>query len=163
MNKERTVNILKQGLLAFVLVTIGFAVGKEVTLRRVRQTEPDKILTPAEKDQVVVSYVHATIRCVSCNTIERLVQETLDEQFHDAVGEKWLSFGEVNFQENTTFAKRYEIVANCVVLHKIIQGKEVKHLRLDKVWELYEDPPAFKKYLGDAIRAYLVPWPGGDV
>jgi len=163
MNQERTINVLKQGLLAFVLVTIGFAIGKEVTLRRVRQAEPDKIIAPAGKDQVVVSYVHATIRCVSCNTIERLVQETLDEQFADAVAQKSLSFKEVNFQKNTTFGKRYEIVANCVVLHKFIQGKEEKHQRLDKVWELYEDPPAFKKYLGDAIGAYLENPNGGDV
>jgi len=161
MDKDKAIKATRSLLLAFVLVTIGFVIGKEMTLRRVWQAEPDKIIAPAGTDQVVVSYVHATIRCVSCNTIERLVQETLDEQFADAVAQKSLSFNEVNFQEDTAFAKQYEIVANCIVLNKITQGKGVKHQRLDKVWELYEDPPAFKKYLGDAIRAYLDPLPGG--
>ncbi|MFC1766409.1 hypothetical protein ACFL6U_30565 [Planctomycetota bacterium] len=40
MNKEKTINIFKHGLLAFVLVTIGFAIGKEVTLRRLEQAPP---------------------------------------------------------------------------------------------------------------------------
>ena len=86
MNKEKTINILKHGLLAFALVTIGFTIGKEVTLRRLEQAPPhDALSTGQGKDQVVVSYAHATIRCVSCNTIERLIKETLDEQFAEAV------------------------------------------------------------------------------
>jgi len=163
MTKEKGINILKHGLLAFVLVTIGFAIGKEVTLRRMEQAPPHEALSTGQgKDQVVVSYAHATIRCVSCNTIERLIKETLDEQFAEAVTQEKVHFQEVNFQENSRFAKRYEIVANCVVLRQIAEGQETKYERLDKVWELYENPPAFKQYLGDAIRAYLDALPGGD-
>lgn len=40
-------------------------------------------------------------------------------------------------------------------------NKETRFERLDKVWELYEDPPAFKQYLGDAIRSYLNDLSGG--
>lgn len=163
MNKDKTVSIVRQSLLAFVLVTIGFALGKEVTLRRVAQAPPH-VVAPVDTslNQVVVSYAHATIRCVSCNTIERLVQETLDEQFAEAVTQKWIVLQEVNFQEDTAFAKQYEIVANCVVLRQIKQGQEIQHQRLDKVWELYENPPAFKAYLGDAIRDYMKPLLGGE-
>ncbi|MFC1766408.1 nitrophenyl compound nitroreductase subunit ArsF family protein, partial [Planctomycetota bacterium] len=79
--------------------------------------------TSQEKDQVVVSYAHATIRCVSCNTIERLIKETLDEQFAEAIIQEQVNFQEVNFQEDNRFAKRYEIIANCVVLRQIAQGQ----------------------------------------
>ncbi|MCF7975369.1 MAG: nitrophenyl compound nitroreductase subunit ArsF family protein [Phycisphaerae bacterium] len=163
MNKDKTISVLKYALLSFVLVTIGFAIGKEVTLRRVAQGRfLDATPVDASVNQVVVSYAHATIRCVSCNTIERLVQETLDEQFAEAVALGNVVFQEVNFQEDTAFAKQYEIVANCVVLRQIQQGQETQYQRLDKVWELYEDAPAFKQYLGDAIRSYLGDLPGGD-
>jgi hypothetical protein len=161
MANEKVINLTKQGLLAFVLVTIGFAIGKEVTLRRVAQAPHDAVPADKSLNQVVVSYAHATIRCVSCNTIERLIKETLDEQFAEAVTQQRVAFQEVNFQENTVFAKQYEIVANCVVLRQIVQGKETRFERLDKVWELYEDAPAFKQYLGDAIRSYLSDLSGG--
>jgi hypothetical protein len=163
MNKDKTMSVLKQGLLAFVLITIGFAIGKEVTLRRVAPVLPyDATSADTSLNQVVVCYAHTTFRCVSCNTIERLVQETLNEQFAEAVAQKQVVFQEVNFQADTAFAKQYEIVANCVVLQQIKQGKETQHQRLDKVWELYEDPPAFKTYLADAIHNYMKTLPGGE-
>ncbi|MFC1763285.1 nitrophenyl compound nitroreductase subunit ArsF family protein [Planctomycetota bacterium] len=162
MTKEAGINILKRSLLAFVLVTIGFAIGKEVTLRRVQVGSPDTSKKTGP-DQVAVSYAHATIRCVTCNTIERLVKETLDEQFTEAMTQQRVTFTEVDFQENMAFAKQFKIVANCVVLRQIVQGTETKHQRLDKIWELYENPPAFKQYLGDAIRDYLDPLPEGNL
>ena len=161
MTKEAGITILKKGLLGFVLITIGFTIGKEVTLRRIQPSQIDA--KPIGQDQVVVSYVHATIRCVTCNTIERLVKETLDEGFADAVAQKQLRYEEVDFQQNTAFAKQYEIVANCVVLRQIVEGNDVRHVRLDKVWQLYDDPKAFKKYLADAIQAYLNPSSGDSV
>jgi len=159
MNKDKTVNVLKHALLAFVLVTIGFGIGKEWTLRRVQSTaSPDMI----SGDKVIVYYAHATIRCVTCETIERLTHETLNEQFPTAKADGRLVFKAVNFQEDTAFATRYEIVANCVVVSQVVQGQEVRHQRVDEVWELYEDGPAFKKFLGEAIRAHLDDSTGGD-
>ena len=159
MNKDKTINVLKHALLAFVLVTIGFGIGKEWTLRRVQSTaSPDRVAG----DTVVVYYAHATIRCVTCETIERLTHETLDEQFSAEQADGRLVLKAVNFQEDTAFAAQYEIVANCVVVSRVVQGKEVRHQRLDEVWELYEDPPVFKQFLGDVIRAHLDDSTGGD-
>ena len=159
MNHEKTIGFLKYALLAFVLVTIGFGIGKEWTLRRVQMAaSPDTV----SGDTVIVYYAHATIRCVTCETIERLTHETLDEQFAAEKADGRLVFRAVNFQDDTAFAAQYEIVANCVVVSKITQGQEVRHQRLDEVWDLYEDPPAFKQFLGDAIRAHLDSTTGGD-
>ncbi len=160
MTKEKMINLLKQGLLAFVLVTIGFGIGKEWTLRRMQVTIPSG--GAVSGDKVMVYYAHATIRCVSCETIERLTHETLDEQFAEAVAAGQLVFKEVNFQEDSNFATHYEIVANCVIVSQIEQGQETRHQRLDEVWDLYEDPPAFKQFLGDAIRTHLENPNGGD-
>ena len=159
MDRDKMVAIVQRGLLAFVLVTIGFGIGKEVTLRRMQESDvPSPVATG---DRIVVTYAHATIRCVSCATIERLTQETLDEQFASELAAGRVVFREVNFQEDTRFAQHHEIVANCVIVSRIQQGQETGYRRLDEVWELYEDPPAFKRCLGDAVRAYVTTTPGG--
>ena len=157
MNQKQTVAIVKQGLIAFLLITIGFAIGKEVTLRRVQQADTENAgpVHTAGMNKIVVSYAHATQRCVNCNTIERLVRETLDEQFAEAVAQERLAFKEVNYQEDTLFARNYAIAANSVILHRIVQGEESDYQQLDRIWELFRDPPAFKQYLTDAIRADL--------
>ncbi len=158
MTQEKMMTSLKKALLIFVWITLGFAIGKEVTLRRMQEATPKE--TAIAGNGVVVIYAHATIRCVSCETIERLTHETLDEQFGDDVAQGRVTFKEVNFQEDTAFARQYDIVANCVIVSQIQQGQEVQHQRLDEVWDLYEDPPAFKQFLGDAIRRALTPQVG---
>jgi hypothetical protein len=160
MNKDKTVHIMKQALLAFVLVTLGFGIGKEVTLRRMQTMASSSDMMSGDK--VIVTYAHATIRCVSCETIERLTHETLDEQFSEAVTAGRIVLREVNFQEDTGLAKQYEIVANCVVVSHIEEGQEIRYQRLDEVWDLFEDPPAFKQFLGDVIRNYLDTSTAGD-
>lgn len=160
MDKTKAVHAVKQTLLAFVLVTIGVVIGKEMTLRRVQDMPSPS--GNAQGNQVVVYYAHATIRCVTCETIERLTHETLDEQFSQALAAGTLVFKDVDFQRDAAFAKKYEVMANCVIVSRIESGCERAHRRLDQVWELYPDPPAFKRYVGDAIGAYLAVLSGGD-
>ena len=62
---------------------------------------------------------------------------------------------EVDFQENEALARCYEVVASCVVVTHVCNGEEVAYQRLDEVWTLMKDPPAFNRYVGDAIRGYL--------
>lgn len=160
MDKTKMVRVAKHTLLAFVLVTIGVVIGKEMTLRRVQDMPSPS--GSIQGNHVVVYYAHATIRCVTCETIERLTHETLDEQFSQALAAGTLVFKDVDFQRDGAFAKRYEIVANCVIVSRIESGRERTHRRLDQVWELYPDPPAFKRYVGDAILAHLDALSGGD-
>ncbi|HSW02533.1 MAG TPA: nitrophenyl compound nitroreductase subunit ArsF family protein [Sedimentisphaerales bacterium] len=159
MDKAKIVNVMKHTLLTFLLATIGVVIGKEMTLRRGQHTPSQSGIT--QGNQVVVYYAHATIRCVTCETIERLTHETLAEQFAEVLVAGTLVFKDVDFQRDAAFAKQYEIVANCVVVSRIESGRERTYRRLDGVWELYPDPPAFKRYLGDAIRTCLDALPGG--
>ena len=153
MEKDKAMKATRALLLAFVLVTIGFAIGKEITLRRL----PAKSAygDPGRQARVAVYYTHASVSCVTCTTMERLIKETLDEQFADAMAGQSLSFQKVDFQRDKAFAQRYQIVANAVVVSLIQQGKEQDFQRLDDIWTLYEDPAAFKQYVGDAIQSYV--------
>ena len=160
--------LLARLLLAFVLISIGFAIGKEVTLRRVQanrgyaasadgaSADGASAVQPAEQgDRVVVYYMHATIRCVTCNSIEAMAAKLIDTAFADAKQAGKLVWKEVDFQENEDLAKRYDVVSSCVVVVHQRDGKDVAFKRLDDVWLLADKPQEFDEYVAKAILVYL--------
>lgn len=150
---EKTQKILRGLLGGFVLVTIGFALGKEVTLQRL-QSEPMHA-EQGRSDRVAVYYTHASVSCVTCRTMERLIRQTLSDQFAEALAGQTLTFQKVDFQQDKAFARRYQVVANAVVVSLIREGQECGSQRLDDIWNLYQDPVAFKQYVGNAIQSYV--------
>ena len=155
---EKTKNITRSALLAFVLISVGFALGKEVTARRQTPTtgpESPVPVTTNDKDKVVVYYLHTTFRCVTCNEIERLTKALIETEFADDLAAGRIEWREANFQQDESLAKRYEVVSSCVVVVNIQGGKETGFQRLDDVWTRYEDPADFNEYVGAAIRKYL--------
>lgn len=154
-NTDKGIKAIRALLLAFVLITLGFSLGKELTLRRLQAGASPGSAPQGEGDRVVVVYTHATVSCVTCQTMERLIHETLDERFSAALADGALHFQKVNFQQDKAFAQRHQVVANAVVVCLIQQGKEKDARRLDEIWNLYEDPEAFKRYVGDAVQSFM--------
>ncbi len=155
---ERIVKVFKSILLAFVWITVGFALGKEATLRGVRSASPQPAAGEAaggRPDRVEVYYLHATFRCVTCNTIEKMTRGVLDSKFGAELTDGRIQWREADFQQDEALAKRFEVVSSCVVVAGIRDGRETGYQRLDDVWTLLNDPPAFEKYVGDAIRKVL--------
>lgn len=167
---EKAKNITRATLLAFVLVSVGFALGKEVTARRQAATsQPEstasaaatgQVAAPGDKpvatsNKVVVYYLHTTFRCVTCNEIERLAKTLVETEFADALAAGRIEWREANFQKDESLAKRYEVVSSCVVVVNIEGGQEKGFQRLDDVWTRYQDPADFNAYVGAAIRKYL--------
>lgn len=167
---KRTLPIVKNVLLAFVLVTIGFAAGKEATLRSIRGAAASPGAQPAtpaspqaeRADRVLVYYVHASIRCTTCRTIEKMTREVLESQFTDALADGRIQWREADFQEDEALARRYAIESSGVLVVTVRNGKETGVQRLDEVWTLLKDPPAFEKYVGDAIRRALAGAPAAE-
>lgn len=158
MMKVDSKKLLAKSLLAFVLVSIGFAVGKEVTLRRVQAGRGDAAVAvqPAEQgDKVIVYYMHATIRCVTCNTIEAMAAKLIDTRFGEAKKAGKLVWKEEDFQENEDLAKRYDVASSCIVVVHVRDGKEVAFKRLDDVWLLADKPQQFNDYIAGAVGEYL--------
>ena len=155
---EKTKNITRSALFAFVLISVGFALGKEVTARRQTPTTEPKSPVPVttdDKDKVVVYYLHTTFRCVTCNEIERLTKALVETEFADDLAAGRIEWREANFQQDESLATRYEVVSSCVVVVNVQGGKETGFQRLDDVWTRYEDPADFNEYVGAAIRKYL--------
>lgn len=148
MNKY--VKTLKNLLLGFVLVSIGFVLGKHYAA----QPAPDK---DKQKSSLVrVYYMHATFRCTTCNRIQELTEKLLKDKYSEQMASGKIEFVEDNFQENEALAERFDIKSNCVVVAKIRNGKIVSHQTLNEVWTLYQKPAEFNAYISRVIQTYLV-------
>ena len=164
---KKTQSIVKNALLAFVLISIGFVIGKHSVQRGAGPAEqapnsPGPSAAAATLPVRVRTYcLHATARCTTFNTMERMTRDLLEQQFGDALAAGRIDWREVDFQENEAVAKQFDVISSCVLVAKM-QGETVlDYKRLDEVWTLMDAPTKFNSYVGDAIRAYLVETPQG--
>jgi len=149
--------IITNGLLAFALISIGFAMGKH-------SVKPDaqvNHLPNGNGRYVAVYYLHSTFRCVTCNTIEKMTRELLDNSYSQQLADGKIQWVEDNFQENEALAKQFEVAASCVVVAEMKDGAVLDYKRLDDVWTKMKDTDAFNQYIGEAIEGYLKKSGGG--
>jgi len=152
-------------LLAFVLVSVGFAVGREVERRKRvtgATTQPAATAKPQQaggaadaSDKVTVYYMHTTFRCLTCNRIEALAESVVKSDFADALAGGRIEWKTLDFQEHDDLAKRYGVGTSTVVVVKTRGGRDVAFRRLDEVWAKVNDPAAFSAYVGGAVREML--------
>jgi len=146
MITDKLIAWIKGLLLAFVFVSIGFSLWRH----SVKQTAD--MLPPATGENIVrVYYLHSTFRCATCNTIEKMTKELLDKQYKNELSSGAMSFHEVDFQADEALAKQFGVIASCVVVAAVKDGKTIDFQRLDEVWTLMKDPIAFDKYINNAI------------
>jgi hypothetical protein len=161
---NRLHSILKNLLLAFVLVSIGFFLGKHSV--RHADSAPGITPSPAQSGKalqtVTIFYMHATIRCVTCNTIEKMTRELVETQFGTELAEGVLVWRDVDFQKNEALAGQFEVVSSVVVIARMKGDDVVDFKRLDKVWTLMDNPPEFDAYVISAIQSLLAETGRGD-
>ena len=134
MTANRTLSNL---LLAFVLISIGFVIGKETALNSARKANSGGNAVAAHAgraDKVIVYYMHQTFRCVTCNQIEATTGELINTDFARELKDGRLEWKKVNFQENEDLAKRYNVASSTAVVVRLRDGIEIGHQSLDKVW-----------------------------
>ena len=147
--------IIGKLLLGFVLISIGFAIGKEVTRLRMLSHADAAPTATGERDKVVVYYMHATFRCVTCNLVESMGEELVRTEFADAVKAGKLEWREVNFQQNEQLAVRYKVGGNMIIVARFKDGKEVAHRRLDRVMELANKRNEYMSYVRGGVSEML--------
>jgi hypothetical protein len=172
--------IIGRLLLAFVLVSVGFAVGQEVQRRRqangpardagqadlgskdsttVGQAgagQGQAASAPAVSgDSVMVYYFHASYRCLTCNLVESTARKLVETNFADAIQTGRLQWRTANFQEDEDLAQRYSVGANMLVVVRLRDGKEVAHRRLDRVMELIHRNDEFADYVLAGVQDIL--------
>lgn len=127
-------------LLAFVAVAlITLVVGRGPTATRaedaIRHADP----------QLVAFYFHGNKRCTSCNEIESLTRAAYAKDIEANA----LAFRSINVDqsEHAHFVADFQLATRTVVLAEEAGGKITRYQRLDKCWELFDDPVSFTAYL----------------
>jgi hypothetical protein len=125
------------------------------------------VTAPSEKDtttqqqqegrQLVVYYLHGTFRCPSCNTIERLTKQAVEQGFAEQLATGRMQLKILNIEEsgNEHFAEDYKLYTKSVILSDLKNGKEIQWKNLEKIWTLLHDEAKFIEYIKTEIKSYL--------
>ncbi len=118
-------------------------------------------LVPAGR-RPVVFYLHGTIRCVTCNTFHKAIEEALAAYTPPAGGVRPV-LQVVNYQKpgNEHFARDFKVVASSVLLAEVDGERIVRGRLCPRIWDL-SDRPALLAYLGDELRTFYAT-PGNPV
>ena len=154
--------VIKNLLFAFVLISIGFALGKNFSQKN--EEPPDTNLESMDsmagkkkeiQTFIMVYYLHSTFRCATCNIIEKRTKEILDSEFKPAMSDGLIQWKTDDFQENETLSKKFDISASCVVV-ALMKGENVLYYkRLDDTWALLDKPSEFDSYIRSNILEAL--------
>ena len=118
--------------------------------------------TETAADGLVVYYFHSNTRCPTCQSIESQAKDTVQTDFASQLTSGEVSWKVLNYEQpaNAQLAKKFEIQMPVVVLAKMKAGQVEDWKRLDEVWALVGDKPAFAKYVRDQITRMLAPTSG---
>jgi hypothetical protein len=151
---EKTKRIVSQLLLVFLCLSVGFAVGKEVTIRRAVPLErPD-----APAGRVVKAYFFHGHPCITCLSAKASTEKVIDNNFAKAVAAGELVYETINYNDlaNAALAAKFHVASNMIVLAVMDDGKVVHSIPLDRVMKLASsDVNELETYLRDAITQAL--------
>ena len=148
--KQRTFPI---GLLLLAATTL--ATAAEKTDAKPPITTPTA--TNTVNVQVIAYYFHGTVRCETCQKIERQAREAIEQRFKAELAGKRLVFKPVNYDlpENAHFLQDYKLPCPSLVLVRRQAGKDEKWKLLGETWQLVEDATKFNRYVTDAVSELL--------
>ena len=108
-------------------------------------------------DGVAVINFHGALRCPTCRKIGALSQAVVEQDFADEVAAGRVRWSSIDFEDAASahYADDYELSSSNVVVVRRAGGKDVAYRRLDEVWTCYDDEPAFRAYVTQAIRDAL--------
>jgi hypothetical protein len=108
-------------------------------------------------DGLVVYYLHGNMRCPTCRSIESQTQEAVQSDFGQQLDAGEVVWKVMNYEQpaGTALGKKFEVIQPVVVLARMQAGQVADWRRLDQVWALVGDPPAFREYVRGEIAAML--------
>ena len=115
----------------------------------------------AAADGLVVYYFHSNTRCPTCEAIELQAHETVQKHFASQLSSGEVIWKVINYERplGEPFAKTFDLDKASVVLARMKGGQVDKWKRLDEVWGLVGDKPAFAQYVREEIDRMLAPQP----
>lgn len=113
--------------------------------------------TETATNGLVVYYFHSNTRCPTCQSIESQAKDTVHTEFAPQLTSQEIVWKVLNYEQsaNAQLAKKFEIQMPVVVLARMKAGQIEDWKRLDEVWALVGDKPAFAKYVREQITKML--------
>lgn len=130
-------------------------------LRAIREgggiAAPSGETASAVKNGLVVYYFHGNMRCPTCRSIESQTHETVQADFASEVDSGEIVWKILNYEtpSGEPLGKKFEVIQPVVVLARMKDGQMAEWKRLDRVWALEGDKPAFRQYLRGQIAGML--------
>jgi hypothetical protein len=151
--------------IAAALILLLAAGGCERSLRTARDARsPAPSTPPVSTSQAtetsrkyIAYYFHRTIRCPTCLSIEKQSREAIELAFHSELGAGALQWHAVNIEEpgNGHFERDFALDRQALVLVEL-EGEQVqRHKKLERVWELVDDPFGFQEYVVTEVALFL--------
>lgn len=112
----------------------------------------------AIENGVEVLYFHGKQRCVTCNAIERLTREVIEENFAEELKNGTIVFHVIDISqpENEAIADNYEVAFSSLFVTKWINGVSIKTNMTDFAFSYAKNQPeAFKKGLKEKLDEVL--------
>ena len=111
----------------------------------------------ASDDKVIAYYFHSDFRCPTCHAMEKYTKEAIEGNFKNELASGMLVFEVINVDEkgNKHFVDDYQLYTKSLVISKIVNGKEIKHKNLAKIWEYVRNRDKFLDYVTNEIKDYL--------
>lgn len=109
-------------------------------------------------DHLEVLYFHGKQRCITCNAIEKLTKEVLDESFPEEVANGKILFRVVDIsqEENQGIADKYEVSWSSLYLNKWSNAEEQRENMTDFGFSYAKSSPeVFKEGLKEKISTLL--------
>jgi hypothetical protein len=106
---------------------------------------------------LVVYYFHGNVRCPTCEAIESQSHETVQADFASQLESGEMVWEVLNYEEPAAseLATKFEIQMPVVVLARMKEGQIEDWNRLDRVWGIVGDKPAFAEYIRAEITQML--------
>ena len=138
-----------------LLVASAFANAAEKS--EAKPSTPAATTTNALSVQVIAYYFHGTMRCETCQRIERHAREVIEQRFKAELAAKRLVFKPLNYDlpENAHFQQDYMLPCPSLVLVRRQAGTDEKWTLLGETWQLVEDTAKFNRYVTDAVSELL--------
>lgn len=177
---------LKALLFVFVVFTAGYAVGKEVGVRRALERMPSATggsaaaasgsaaRSAAESEaeatvalpsrRLVARYYHATKRCVTCNKIEKQARAALENRFPEALADGRIVWETANMDDvwNAAAVEHYGLIRSSVVFIDMAGDVEEDYIVLNRAWDLYDEPERFAEYVQSSVEMIQENWVPDD-
>lgn len=124
----------------------------------VKSAEGADALAAKPSHYLTATYFHGSVRCPTCQKIEALSSEAIQQNYASELKSGALIWRAVNIEEpdNRHFIKDYQLYTRSLIIVEVKDGKEIRWKNLEKIWNYVGDEGKFIDYVTSEINTWKV-------